>query len=80
MNKTAEFAHSDLLAALPVWGGDPYSIVGELCVVQPWIFLQERGGAIEADCSGFSFPHCFPGPSCGGGGNMGTMCDHVFFV
>ena len=61
-------------------GGDPWSIVAEMCVVQPRIFLQERGGGgIEADCSGFSFPHCFPGPWCGGGGNMGTMCNQVFF-
>ena len=60
-------------------GGDPYNIVAELCVVQPWIFLQERGGVIEADCSGFYFPHCFPSPWCGGGGNMGTMCNQAFF-
>ena len=60
-------------------GGDPYSIVAELCVVQPWIFLQERRGVIEADCSGFSFPHCFPSPWCGGGGKMGTMWNQAFF-
>ena len=28
-------------------GGDPYSIVEELCIVQPWIFLQEREGGCD---------------------------------
>ena len=60
-------------------GGGILTALWQSCVLCSPGYFYRRGGVIEADCSGFSFPHCFPSPWCGGGGNMGTMCNQAFF-